>query len=66
MQILVHKAASWIIKRRMNQIEQFMQFPDDTQYAHLMKLLGRARNTEWGKRYHFSEINRIDSFRERG
>ncbi|MEO0469843.1 MAG: GH3 auxin-responsive promoter family protein, partial [Bacteroidota bacterium] len=27
--------------------------------------LGRARNTEWGKRYHFSEINRIDSFRER-
>ncbi len=63
--LLIHKIASWILKRRMEQIEQFIRNPIITQTVHFKKLIQSARHTQWGKKYGYSDIHRIDTFRER-
>jgi hypothetical protein len=47
---------SWIIKKRIHQIELFKQYPFDVQDEVLMTLLDRAKDTEWGKKHNFSSI----------
>lgn len=65
MLLLVHKVASWILKRRMNQIESFLKYPHEVQQAHLEMLIEKARPTAWGKTYGFADLEKLDTFRER-
>jgi GH3 auxin-responsive promoter len=53
------------MKQRIHQIELFMKFPHDVQEELLLKLLLEGRNTEFGRRYDFSSIDNIRTFRER-
>ena len=46
-------------------MELFIKYPNEVQNELLKNLLSKAKNTEFGKRYHFSEINSYETFRER-
>ena len=56
---------SWIIKKRIHQIELFKQYPFEVQNEVLQTLLDRARDTEWGKKYGFSSIRNAAAFNAR-
>ena len=62
---LVNSIASWFLKKRIHQMELFIKYPHEVQNELLKNLLSKARNTEFGKRYDFSEINSYETFRQR-
>ncbi len=62
---LVNSFISWRMKKRFNQIEFFMKYPCETQRELLFNLLDFAKNTEWGKKYGFSEITDYQEFKNR-
>jgi len=54
-----------LMKKRIHQIELFMQYPEEVQQEWLRRLLSTARNTEWGREYDFKSITTPQQFRER-
>ncbi len=62
---LINSFISWRMKKRFHQIELFMKYPHETQREVLFNLLDTAKNTEWGKRYGFEDIETYEAFRER-
>jgi hypothetical protein len=55
---------SWLIKKRVSQIDLFKEFPQETQTELLRDLLLRASSTEWGKRYDFSAMDSYEDFKK--
>lgn len=49
----------------MFQIDLFMKFPGNVQNDQLLKLLAKAENTEFGKKYNFSSIKSSDDFKSK-
>ncbi len=47
---------SWLMKKRMHQIELFIQYPEEVQQEWFFRLLDAAKNTEWGKKYGYAFI----------
>ena len=47
----INTVASWMLKKRMHQIELFVKYPIDVQNEELKKLVQQAKNTEFGKKY---------------
>ena len=62
---LVNSIASWFLKKRIHQMELFMKYPNEVQHELLSELIYKARNTEFGKRYGFTEFSDYETFRER-
>ncbi|SDS14143.1 GH3 auxin-responsive promoter family protein [Gramella sp. MAR_2010_147] len=62
---LVNSIASWFLKKRIHQMELFIKYPHEVQNELLKNLLSKAKNTEFGKRYNFSEITSYETFKER-
>jgi hypothetical protein len=62
---LINSIASWLMKKRMHQIELFLKYPLDVQKDTLLKLVKAAKDTTWGKEYYFGEIRDPDQFRSR-
>lgn len=56
---------SWIMKKRMHQIELFIKYPHDVQQEWFKTLLLRAEDTEWGRKYDYRTIKNIDQYKER-
>ncbi|MBI3134526.1 MAG: GH3 auxin-responsive promoter family protein [Bacteroidetes bacterium] len=56
---------SWIIKKRIHQIELFKKYPIEVQNDVLMALLERASQTEWGKKYDYASIKSDHDFKTR-
>lgn len=52
----VNSIISWFLKKRKHQIELFVKYPYDVQDELLMRLLDRAKNTEFGKQYNFGTL----------
>ena len=61
----INTVASWILKKRIHEIELFIKYPIDVQNDELKKLIDQAKNTEFGKQYDFSSINNYQTFSER-
>ncbi|MCB0487878.1 MAG: GH3 auxin-responsive promoter family protein [Cyclobacteriaceae bacterium] len=55
MQIL-NSILTWVMKKRMHQMELFMKYPHEVQDEVLKKLLQMGKYTEYGKKYGFDEI----------
>lgn len=55
---------AWIIKKRIHQIDLFKKYPFDVQQETFEKLIYIAKDTEWGKENHYSNIKSIQDFRE--
>lgn len=53
---------SWIIKKRINQIDNFTNNPIETQNNLLKELIDKAQLTEFGAKYHFQDITSHKDF----
>jgi hypothetical protein len=53
---------SWIIKKRIHQIELFKKYPIEVQQELLLDLIKLAKHTEFGKQHHFKSINNYPDF----
>lgn len=62
---LINSLMSWLIRKRIHQIELFQKYPIDVQNEWLKKLLATAGNTEYGQKYQFSSIQSPEQFRQR-
>ena len=62
---LIHSLVSWLIQKRYHQIELFMKYPHEVQGELFKKLIGTAKNTEWGRKYDYKSINSYEDFRNR-
>lgn len=61
MQIL-NSILTWVMKKRIHQMELFMKYPEDVQEELLHRLLLTARPTEFGRKYGFDEIVNYEDF----
>ncbi len=62
---LINTVVSWLMKKRIHQIELFMKYPYEVQTEWLKKLLSQAKNTDFGKQFHFQSILNPDQYCER-
>ncbi len=53
---------TWVMKKRIHQIELFLKYPLDVQDEVLEYLLKTARNTEYGKKHGFGDIKTYRDF----
>ena len=61
---IVNSIASWMLKKRIHQMELFIKYPHDVQHELLANLIDKAKKTEIGKKYHFSHIKNYEDFRK--
>ncbi|MDD4175667.1 MAG: GH3 auxin-responsive promoter family protein [Bacteroidales bacterium] len=62
---IINSLFSWIIKKRIHQIELFMKYPHEVQLELFRNLMASGAETEWGERYGYEDITTPDQFRER-
>jgi len=62
---MLNSLLSWMMKKRIHQIELFKKYPHEVQIELFKKLIASAKDTEWGKKYDYSTINNPDEFRQR-
>ncbi len=62
---LINSFISWVMKKRIHQIELFKKYPHEVQAEWFKKLIQAAKNTEWGKKYDYASLNSPDEYRNR-
>jgi hypothetical protein len=62
---LINSILTWVMKKRIHQIELFMKYPHEVQDELFRKLVQTAKGTEFGQQYDFTSINSYDQFRDR-
>lgn len=55
---------SWLMKKRIHQIELFIKYPKEVQQEVLKKLVNTAIDTDYGKKFHFDAIASYEDFRK--
>ncbi len=53
------------LKKRVNAIETNYQNAEELQHQQMMQLISYARQTEWGKRYDYSDMKNYEAFASR-
>ena len=62
---IVNSFASWILKKRIHQIELFFKYPNEVQEELLLSLIRTAEHTHVGKKYEFDSIKSYQLLAER-
>ena len=62
---LFNSIVSWVMRKRIHQIELFVKYPHDVQEELLMGLVRKAAKTSYGQRHHFESIQNRRDFMER-
>ncbi|MEX2230778.1 MAG: GH3 auxin-responsive promoter family protein [Cyclobacteriaceae bacterium] len=62
---LINSILTWVMRKRIHQIELFMKYPHDVQEELFKRLILAASATEFGKKYGFSDIETVAQYRER-
>ncbi|MBC7694797.1 MAG: GH3 auxin-responsive promoter family protein [Burkholderiales bacterium] len=60
----LNSIASWLMKKRMHQIELFMKYPHDVQDEWMQNLISSAKDTEFGKHHNFRSIKNYHQFKQ--
>lgn len=60
---LINSIFSWVMLKRMHQIELFLKYPIEVQQELFERLIYTAKNTEFGKEHGFSGIKNLSDFR---
>ena len=55
---------SWVMKKRMHQIELFTKYPIEVQQEWFERLLEEGRDTAFGKDHGFDQVKTVDDFRK--
>lgn len=61
---ILNSIASWLMKKRMHQIELFKKYPHDVQNEWMLDLVNDAQQTEFGKKHNFSGIKNYEQFKK--
>ena len=59
---LINSIVTWVLKKRIHQMELFMKFPIDVQNELLLSLINQAQTTEFGKKYNFTSIKNYEDY----
>jgi len=62
---IINSILTWVIKKRIHQIELFKKYPHDVQDEVLKKLIGFARYTDFGQKYAFDDLISYEDFKRR-
>ncbi|MGD0712148.1 MAG: GH3 auxin-responsive promoter family protein [Bacteroidales bacterium] len=62
---LINSVVSWLMKKRIHQIDLFLKYPYDVQNEWLKKLISLSKDTEWGRDYDYKSITSPEEFRQR-
>jgi hypothetical protein len=62
---IINSVLSWLIKKRMHQIDLFMKYPIEVQHDWFDKLIATGKSTEWGKKYDYASIASPEAYRQR-
>jgi len=62
---LINSILTWVMQKRIHQIELFMKYPNEVQDEIFKKLIQTAKNTEFGNKYDFASIQSLEQFQER-
>ena len=60
---LLNSVVKWINIKRNYQIQYYRDHPIEIQNETLLELLNSAKNTQWGKKYNYSEIRSVEDFK---
>ena len=61
---ILNSILTWVMKKRIHDIELFMKYPLEVQEELLRDLIRKGKNTEFGKKYGFETIQSYDRFKE--
>src|SRR5690606_15029701 len=61
---IINSILTWVMKKRIHQIELFMKYPHEVQEELFRKLVQTAEHTEFGKRHGFKDIQTYRQYRE--
>ncbi len=62
---IINSVLTWLIKKRMHQIDLFLRFPNEVQHDWFKKLIAAGADTEWGKKYDYAGIKTPETYRQR-
>jgi hypothetical protein len=62
---IINSFATWILKKRIHQMELFLKYPHEVQEELLFSLMKSAEATQIGKKYDFTSIKNYTTFSER-
>lgn len=62
---IINSILTWVMKKRIHEVELFMKYPHEVQKEVLTKLLLAAKHTEFGKQYGFESIKTREDFKNR-
>ncbi|MQP25347.1 hypothetical protein GFJ94_09745 [Flavobacterium sp. LMO8] len=62
---IINSVATWILKKRIHQMELFLKYPHEVQEELLFNLIKTSENTQLGKKYDFSSMKSYTTFSER-
>lgn len=54
---------SWVMRKRMHQIDLFRKYPHEVQEEWFQKLISTAKNTRFGKQHGFEHIQNYEQFK---
>ena len=61
---IINSIVSWLNVKRLHQIELFKQYPFFVQEETLLKLVNKAKETEWGIKYSYDKISSVGDFQK--
>jgi hypothetical protein len=61
---ILNSILTWVMKKRIHQMELFIKYPHDVQQELFKKLLNEAKNTEFGQKYGFSDISNYEQYKQ--
>ena len=62
---IINSIVSWLNVKRNHQIGFFRKYPVEVQNETLMKLINKAKETEWGIKYDYKSITSVGKYRDR-
>jgi len=62
---IINSILSWVMQKRIHQMELFMKFPNEVQQEWGKKLIAQAQETEFGRLHDFKSIKTYREFKER-
>lgn len=62
---IINSIVNWINFKRIYNIDLFRQYPFNVQKETFQKLISRAKDTEWGLKYSYSDKLSIEKFQEK-
>lgn len=60
---ILNSILTWVMKKRMHQIDLFMKYPHEVQEELFKTLITTGRNTEFGRTHGFADVHTEDQFR---